>query len=80
MDENMIYEAEVMDVDNVEEFEVEEGRELSTGVAVLIGAAITGAAIGAVKLGKKALSKIKEKRAIAKTRHEMVPADEAEEA
>lgn len=80
MDENMNYEVEVLDEDNIEEFEVEEGKELSTGVAMLIGAGLTGAAIGAVKLGKKAWGKIKAKREIAKTRHEMVPADEAEEA
>lgn len=78
MDENKNYEVEVIDTDN-DEFEIEEGKEIGTGVAMLIGAALTGAAIGAVKVGKKAWNKIKAKRDIAKARHETIPEDVAKD-
>ena len=57
---------EIMEITEMEVLEgevVESGNDISTGVAVLIGAAATAAVVGAVKLGKKIIGKIKAKKA-----------------
>lgn len=60
-DEIMNYEDETeiveYDADDIEK------KGLSTGAAMLIGAGLTTAVIAAVKLGKKAIAKIKAKSA-----------------
>lgn len=65
--ENMKYEEEVMDTE-IDYDEVETERSgMSAGVAVLIGAGLTAAGIAAVKLGKKALAKIRARKEVKET-------------
>ena len=76
---------EIMEVEEIELLEGEvidsDNTDISTGVAVLIGAAATAAVVGAVKLGKKVYAKIKAKREAAKDEAEIVEVsdDEKEE-
>lgn len=65
--EIMNYEEEVMDTE-IDYDEVETERSgMSAGVAVLIGAGLTAAGIAAVKLGKKALAKIRARKEVKET-------------
>ena len=61
--ENMVYEAEVMDLVPVEEETQESNASLSTGVAMLIGGALTAGVMFGVKQVKKAVAKHKAKKA-----------------
>lgn len=66
---------EIMEMDEVMDVEVidmEEGRSgLSTGGAMLIGAALTAATVAVVKLGKKAWAKYKARKELRKADHEI---------
>lgn len=61
--ENMVYEAEVMDLVPVEEETKESNASLSTGVAMLIGGALTAGVMFGVKKVKKVIAKHKAKKA-----------------
>ena len=61
--ENMVYEAEVMDLVPVEEETQESNASLSTGIAMLIGGALTAGVMFGVKQVKKAVAKHKAKKA-----------------
>lgn len=61
--ENMVYEAEVVDLVPVEEETQESNASLSTGVAMLIGGALTAGVMFGVKQVKKVIAKHKAKKA-----------------
>lgn len=61
--ENMVYEAEVMDLVPVEEETQESNASLSTGVAMLIGGALTAGVMFGVKKVKKVIANRKAKKA-----------------
>lgn len=63
--ENEIMEYEEVMEPEVETYEAEtEESGMSVGLAMLIGAGLTAATVAAVKLGKKAINKIKAKKAL----------------
>lgn len=61
--ENMVYEVEVMDLVPAEEETQESNASLSTGVAMLIGGALTAGVMFGVKQVKKVIAKRKAKKA-----------------
>lgn len=73
-DNNMNYEDDMM-VMNDEEV-TDEGIHLGTGAGMLIGAGLTLAVTAAIKLGKKAYTKIKAKKELRQPDEEIEPTDE----
>ena len=75
MENNEIMEMnETMDVEVIDMEEERSG--LSTGGAMLIGAALTAATVAVVKLGKKAWAKYKAHKELRKPDHEIEVTDE----
>ena len=75
MENNEIMEMnETMDVEVIDMEEERSG--LSTGGAMLIGAALTAVTVAAVKLGKKAWAKYKAHKELRKPDHEIEVTDE----
>lgn len=63
---------EMIEVTEEPEIVEEESSQMSTGMAMVIGSALTLAGIAAVKYGKKAVNKVKEMRAKSKAKKDMV--------
>lgn len=78
MENNEIMEMnEVMDVEVID-MESDDRSGLSTGGAMLIGAALTAATVAVVKLGKKAWAKYKARKGQKVSDHDFVDIDNEE--
>ena len=73
--EDEIMNTEVMDTEEIVEVEPEE-TGIGTGVAMLIGASLTLAVGGAIKLGKKVYAAYKAKRSLRKPDGDVEVTDE----
>lgn len=76
--EIMNYEEEVMDL-NEDVCETTESSGMSTGVAMAIGAGVTAAVYGAVKLGKFIVAKVKAHREVQLHEDDFVDVTDEEE-